>query len=140
MSRVFVKNLAKKATESDIQKHFQSIGPITEIRLLLKEDGTSRRVAYVGFLDEASANKAIAKLNHSYIRTSRISVEKALSRSAIEAEQKLRERRTVKGGIKSVWLNTRVEHANSSNKCGRKAVRSCKNTSRLPVNAHGKIT
>lgn len=91
MSRVFVKNLAKKATESDIQKHFQSIGPITEIRLLLKEDGTSRRVAYVGFLDEASANKAIAKLNHSYIRTSRISVEKALSRSAIEAEQKLRE-------------------------------------------------
>ncbi|ESU45505.1 RNA-binding protein (RRM domain) [Giardia duodenalis] len=91
MSRVFVKNLAKKATESDVQKHFQSIGTITDVRLLFKEDGTSRRVAYVGFLDEASADKAIAKLNHSYIRTSRISVEKALPRSAIEAEQKLKE-------------------------------------------------
>lgn len=90
MSRVFVKNLAKKATESDIQKHFQGIGTITEIRLLLKEDGTSRRVAYVGFLDDTSADRAIAKLNHSYIRTSRINIEKALPRSAIEAEQRIK--------------------------------------------------
>lgn len=91
MSRIFVKNLAKKATESDIQRHFQSIGTITEVRLLLKEDGTSRRVAYVGFLDDASADRAIAKLNHSYIRTSRINIERALPRSVIEAEQRIKE-------------------------------------------------
>lgn len=79
MSRVIVKNLPKQAKEDQIRKHFESFGPITDLQLKYTKDGIFRRFAFVGYVNDEQAQRAIDKLNKSYIGTSKIVVEQCFN-------------------------------------------------------------
>ncbi|CAF3456355.1 unnamed protein product [Rotaria sp. Silwood1] len=61
--------------EEQIRKHFEPFGSITDLQLKYTKDGIFRRFAFVGFINEEQAQRAIEKLNKSYIGTSKIIVE-----------------------------------------------------------------
>ncbi|PRT53768.1 Multiple RNA-binding domain-containing protein 1 [Wickerhamiella sorbophila] len=76
-SRVIVKNLPPKATETSIREHFSKKGLITDVKLLRKKDGSSRRFAFVGYKNEDDALSAVQYFNESFMNTFRLSVELA---------------------------------------------------------------
>ena len=76
-SRIIVKNLPKKITEEEIKKHFSQKGIVTDVKIMHKEDGRSRNFCFVGFKDDQSAKDAIKYFNQTYLKTMKISVEKA---------------------------------------------------------------
>ena len=76
-SRIIVKNLPKKITEEEIKNHFSQKGVVTDVKIMLKEDGRSRNFCFVGFKSEQSAKDAIKYFNQTYLKTTKISVEKA---------------------------------------------------------------
>ncbi|CAF3032171.1 unnamed protein product [Rotaria sp. Silwood2] len=61
--------------EEQIRKHFEPFGSITDLQLKYTKDGIFRRFAFVGFINEEQSQRAIEKLNKSYIGTSKIIVE-----------------------------------------------------------------
>lgn len=76
MSRIIVKNLPSVGiNENELKKHFLDIDTITDIKLKTNDYGHSRRFAFVGFKNQDAAEKAIEKLNNSFIRNSKISLE-----------------------------------------------------------------
>ena len=76
-SRIIVKNLPKKITEEEIKQHFSQKGTVTDVKIMHKEDGRSRNFCFVGFKSEKSAKDAIKYFNQTYLKTMKISVEKA---------------------------------------------------------------
>ena len=76
-SRIIVKNLQKKITEEEIKNHFSQKGVVTDVKIMHKEDGRSRNFCFVGFKSEQSAKDAIKYFNQTYLKTTKISVEKA---------------------------------------------------------------
>ena len=76
-SRIIVKNLPKKITEEEIKNHFSQKGVVTDVKIMHKEDGRSRNFCFVGFKTEQSAKEAIKYFNQTYLKTMKISVEKA---------------------------------------------------------------
>ena len=76
-SRIIVKNLPKKITEEEIKNHFSQKGIVTDVKIMHKEDGRSRNFCFVGFKSEQSAKDAIKYFNQTYLKTTKISVEKA---------------------------------------------------------------
>lgn len=76
MSRIVVKNLPQSGvTEEEIKRHFADIGQVTDIKLKYNDHGCFRRFAFVGFKSADAAQKAIEKLNSTYIKTSKINLE-----------------------------------------------------------------
>ncbi|UJR23141.1 hypothetical protein I4U23_026160 [Adineta vaga] len=75
MSRVIVKNLPKQVKEEQVRKHFEAFGPITDLQLKYTKDGIFRRFCFVGYLNDEQAQRAIDKLNKTYIGTAKIVVE-----------------------------------------------------------------
>ena len=71
------KNLPKKITEEEIKKHFSQKGIVTDVKIMHKEDGRSRNFCFVGYKTEQSAKEAIKYFNQTYLKTMKISVEKA---------------------------------------------------------------
>ncbi|CAF5038258.1 unnamed protein product, partial [Rotaria sp. Silwood1] len=47
--------------EEQIRKHFESFGSITDLTLKYTKDGIFRRFAFVGFINEEQAQRAIEK-------------------------------------------------------------------------------
>lgn len=79
MSRVIVKNLPPNADEPAIRQHFSPKGTITDVKLLRKRDGSSRRFAFVGFRTPTEAEAAANFFNMSFMKTSRLEVTLAKS-------------------------------------------------------------
>lgn len=76
MSRLIVKNLPSSGLkEEDIKNHFKDIDNITDVRLKYNDFGIFRRFAFVGFKSQDAAEKALEKLDKSFIKNSRISLE-----------------------------------------------------------------
>ncbi len=88
-SRVIVKNLPKHFTQQKFGEHFTQFGDVTDVKLLTTpyvsiskyhntnlffRNGDSRRLGFIGFRDEKTAERAIQKLNNTFIGTCRISV------------------------------------------------------------------
>ncbi|RYP66572.1 hypothetical protein DL771_007725 [Monosporascus sp. 5C6A] len=71
-SRVFVKGLPPNINETTFRKHFDYAGHITDIKLI-----PQRRIGYVGYKSPDEATKAVKRLNRSFIRMSKITVEPA---------------------------------------------------------------
>ena len=71
-SRVFVKGLPPTINEATFRKHFDFAGHVTDIKLI-----PHRRIGYVGYRSPEEATKAVKRLNRSFIRMSKISVEPA---------------------------------------------------------------
>lgn len=94
MSRIIVKNLPVKADEQAIRSHFASRGQITDIKLIRKRNGASRRFAFVGYKTDTDAAEAAEYFNHSFMNSSRIEVGLAKSVHDEElAERKMMRKR-----------------------------------------------
>lgn len=77
MSRIIVKNLPSKATESDVKAFFSPKGDITDVKVLRKRDGSSRRFAFVGFKSDSQAEEAAKYFDMSFMNSSRLQVSLA---------------------------------------------------------------
>ncbi|GFO19800.1 multiple RNA-binding domain-containing protein 1 [Plakobranchus ocellatus] len=79
-TRIFVKNLPKDATQEKLVSHIKKSCPtadITDCQLKYTRDGVFRRFAFVGFNSPEEAVKAQAKLNGTFIKTTKILVDLA---------------------------------------------------------------
>ena len=65
MSRLIVKNLPAYLTQERLRKHFESSdgpgGTLTDVKLMLKPDGTSRRFGFIGYKSPQDAERAKKK-------------------------------------------------------------------------------
>ena len=76
MSRLIVKNIPKQISESELKSHFEKQGQITDCRIMFKEK-KNRRIAFIGYKNDADALKAKEYFNNTYVYMSRISVDYA---------------------------------------------------------------
>lgn len=80
MSRLIIKNLPSYVTPAQLQEHFQgkkSGGPggfLTDVKVALKPDGTSRRFGFVGYKTDKEAASAKEWFDKTFIDSTRISV------------------------------------------------------------------
>ncbi|KAI9291291.1 RNA-binding domain-containing protein [Neoconidiobolus thromboides FSU 785] len=103
-SRVIIKNLPKHLKEDRLREHFQKQGHVTDVKLMKKSDGTSRKFAFIGFKTEKEAKAAVRYFNNTFIDTSKITLEiakpvgdsslpKPWSKISLEKAQKEEEKR-----------------------------------------------
>lgn len=81
MSRIFVKNLPKNATEAQLKEFFSLKGEVTDVKLLKESDGKFRRVAFIGFREQGITQDLTKFFDKNYIGTCRIQVEEAKPQS-----------------------------------------------------------
>lgn len=93
MSRVIVKGLPTYYTEEKLRDHFSKKGYVTDVKLKRKNNGESRRFAFIGYKDIADAENAVKFFNGSFIDTSKIIVELAKSFSDPNVPVSWKERR-----------------------------------------------
>ena len=78
MSRLIVKNLPAYLTQQQLREHFESKdgpgGALTDVKVVLKPDGTSRRFGFVGFKKDIEAQNACKWFDKTFIHSSRINV------------------------------------------------------------------
>ena len=78
MSRLIVKNLPVYVTPAKLRQHFEQqsapVGAITDVKVSLKLDGTSRRFGFVGYKSEREALVAQKWFDRTFIDSTRISV------------------------------------------------------------------
>jgi multiple RNA-binding domain-containing protein 1 len=80
MSRLIIKNLPSYVTPVRLQEHFEgktSDGPggtLTDVKVAMKPDGTSRRFGFVGYKTDKEAAAAKAWFDKTFIDSTRISV------------------------------------------------------------------
>ncbi|KAG1751710.1 hypothetical protein EDB19DRAFT_1673095 [Suillus lakei] len=78
MSRLIVKNLPTYLTPDRLRKHFEQqgapSGTITDVKISLKQDGTSRRFGFVGFKTDQDATTARDWFDRTFIDSTRINV------------------------------------------------------------------
>ncbi|KAG0360025.1 hypothetical protein BGZ54_009736 [Gamsiella multidivaricata] len=77
MSRLIIKNLPKHLTDERFREHFNTIGEVTDAKLMKSSFGNSRRFGFIGYKTEKEAKAALAHFNNTFIDTSKIIVEKA---------------------------------------------------------------
>jgi multiple RNA-binding domain-containing protein 1 len=77
MSRIIVKNLPKEITEDELKKHFSVKGEVTDIKIMRKENGESRKFAFIGYKSEDQSQNIIKYFDNTYIKTCKIKVEEA---------------------------------------------------------------
>ena len=79
MSRLIVKNLPAYLTQERLRKHFEASdgpgGTLTDVKLVLKPDGTSRRFGFIGYKSPQEAERAKKWFNRSFVDSSRITVD-----------------------------------------------------------------
>lgn len=91
-----MKNLPPNADEAMIRQHFSSRGTITDVKLLRKRDGSSRRFAFVGYKSPEEAEAATNFFNMSFMRTSKLEVTLAKvlgDSSLVSSREKARQKR-----------------------------------------------
>lgn len=78
MSRLIVKNLPTYVTPARLREHFQQKGcppgTLTDVKVSLKQDGTSRRFGFVGYKTEQEAYAAMEWFNKTFLDSTRINV------------------------------------------------------------------
>ncbi|KAH9887035.1 hypothetical protein C8Q73DRAFT_748774 [Cubamyces lactineus] len=79
MSRLIVKNLPAYLTQERLRKYFESPdgpgGTLTDVKLVLRPDGTSRRFGFVGYKTPQEAERARKWYNRTFVDSSRITVD-----------------------------------------------------------------
>ncbi|KAG0699594.1 hypothetical protein DFH29DRAFT_935916 [Suillus ampliporus] len=78
MSRLIVKNLPAYLTPDRLRKHFEQKGAppgtITDVKVSLKPDGTSRRFGFIGFKTDQEATAARDWFDRTFVDSTRINV------------------------------------------------------------------
>lgn len=88
MSRIVVKNLPSNGlNENEIKRHFADIDSITDIKLKFNALGAFRRFAFVGFKSPDAAERAIEKLNNTFIKNSKITLEPCKAIKEVKPEK-----------------------------------------------------
>ncbi|CUM47934.1 uncharacterized protein AC631_05127 [Debaryomyces fabryi] len=77
MSRLIVKGLPKYFDEQKLRNHFSKQGDVTDVKLMKKRNGESRRFAFIGYKSFEDAERSARFFNKSFIDTARIDVELA---------------------------------------------------------------
>lgn len=93
MSRLIVKGLPQYLTEDKLKAHFQKQGNVSDVKLMKKRNGESRRFAFVGYKSSTDAESAVNYFNNSFIDTARISVELAKTFSDPTVPMSMRDKR-----------------------------------------------
>ncbi|KAI0656208.1 hypothetical protein C8Q70DRAFT_1012681 [Cubamyces menziesii] len=79
MSRLIVKNLPAYLTQERLRKYFESPdgpgGTLTDVKLVLRPDGTSRRFGFIGYKTPQEAERAQKWYNRTFVDSSRITVD-----------------------------------------------------------------
>lgn len=91
MSRLIVKNLPAYLDEGRLKQHFDAhaASPITDVKIVRRPDGTSRRFGFVGFKDDKEARASLEYFNRTFIDTARIDVglARAIDDEELKAQQ-----------------------------------------------------
>lgn len=95
MSRLIVRGLPAYLTDARLREHFSQKGSVTDVKLMRRPDGTSRKFGFVGYRSEDEAQEALDYFNRTFIDTARITVELA-KKIGDEDLGKQREERQVK--------------------------------------------
>lgn len=74
MSRLIVKGLPPYVSDARLREHFAQKGSVTDVKLMRRPDGTSRRFGFVGFRTEDEARAALEYFDRTYLDTARLSV------------------------------------------------------------------
>lgn len=93
MSRLIVRGLPSYLTDARLREHFSQKGAVTDVKLMRRPDGTSRKFGFVGYRSEQEAQQALDYFNRTFIDTSRISIELAKKIGDEELVQQREERR-----------------------------------------------
>lgn len=99
MSRLIVRNLPTYLTDARLREHFSTRGAVTDVKLMRRPDGTSRKFGFVGFRSEEEAQQALDYFNRTFIDTSRITVEHAKSIGNEELAKQKEDRRARRNGV-----------------------------------------
>jgi multiple RNA-binding domain-containing protein 1 len=76
-SRIIVKNIPKEITEKELQVHFSKKGVTTDVKIMKKENGQSRKFSFIGFKNDSEANETVKYFNNTFLWTCKIIVESA---------------------------------------------------------------
>lgn len=90
---MIVKGLPKYLTEEKLKRHFAQEGNVTDVKLMKKRNGESRRFAFIGYKCSSDAEKAVSYFNRSFIDTGRIEVLLAKTFSDPTVPKTVREKR-----------------------------------------------
>ena len=77
VSRLCVKGLGPSIVEKDLIDLFSQKGEVTDARVMRAKSGRSRQFAFVGFRTESQAKEVMEYFNNTFLKSSRIVVEKA---------------------------------------------------------------
>lgn len=75
MSRLIVRGLPSYLTDARLREHFSQKGAVTDVKLMRRPDGTSRKFGFVGYRSEEEARQALDYFNRTFIDTARISIQ-----------------------------------------------------------------
>lgn len=96
MSRIIVKGLPSYCDEAKLRDHFLKQGNVTDVKLMKKRNGESRRFAFVGYKSIDDAEKAAKYFHQSFMDTARIHVELAKTFSDPTVPLSFREQQRIK--------------------------------------------
>lgn len=95
MSRLIVKGLPKYLTEEKLKSHFSKQGNVTDVKLMKKRNGESRRFAFIGYKSRDDAEQAVDFFDQSFIDTAKIEVQLAKSFADPDVPISMKEKRRI---------------------------------------------
>ena len=95
-NKLFVKGLPYKATKESVQELFGQYGEIKDVRIVTLRNGHSKGLAYVDFVNDNEASKAIVKLDNYVMDGRTISV--AISQPPARKEESVTVSKSLGGG------------------------------------------
>lgn len=102
MSRLIVKNLPAYLSDVRLREHFSQKGVVTDVKLMTRPDGTSRRFGFVGYRSEEEAKDALQYFNRTFIDTSRVQVDLARKIGDEGLKEEKDKRRANRDGVAAV--------------------------------------
>lgn len=111
MSRLIVRGLPSYLTDARLREHFSQKGVVTDVKLMRRPDGTSRKFGFVGYRSDEEAQQALDYFNRTFIDTSRISIEPARKIGDEELAKQREERRSRRNGLASEEASTSTSDA-----------------------------
>ena len=82
MKKLFVGNLSWNATEEDLKAHFETVGAVVSVKIVVDHyTGKSKGFGFVEMADAEGAQRAIQELNDTPLLDRKIRVSLALERN-----------------------------------------------------------